>query len=293
MTFPHPFRMPLSSDEGSGNSFPDPSTPPVGDMVAWYRAQEGITLTAGGITQWNDISGNGHHLIQDGLASRRPTISTAFLNGEDVAAFDGQTQFVYNASTPALELPFTILALYRSEYTFPSVYGATGRAVYDSNTVDTAMLHQTRPASGSVFTRARSATNRDVYTNASNPENSWEMVEVHFNGATSNAWHNGVQTLTNVDFGANGGLTGFRIGVNGGGTSGQSWLGKIAEVMIWQRALTTEERNKYVAYVVHRYNPDLYDPPASPGGGAPPECGPGLLLVRDKVYGAYCWNGIG
>lgn len=287
-----PLHTPLS---GAGAAtYVDPTDPPTSGMVAWYRAQDGITLTDGGITQWNDISGNGYHLIQDNISAlRRPTIATAFLNGLDVAAFNGSTQFVYRTLTPAVSIPFTIMTLFRNEYTYPTFYGATGRSVCDSNTVNSAIIHATRPGSGSVFTRAWSGTHQDIYTNAANPENLWSIVEVLFNNASSSAWHSGLQTLTGVNLGTNGGLTGFRIGVNGGGTAGQSWQGKVAEVMIWNRALTAEERTKKVAYLVHRYNPGTYPAPTSPGGGAPATCPGASMLIRDKVYGAYCWSGFG
>lgn len=56
----------------------------------WLDASDSSTLTlvSGGVSQWNDKSGNARHATQSD-ASKRPTVSSAAQNGLDVVLFDG------------------------------------------------------------------------------------------------------------------------------------------------------------------------------------------------------------
>ena len=64
---------------------------------AWWRAGEGITLTSGRISQWNDKSGNAQHVIQ-GTAANRPIEGT--LNGHPTIHFEG-TRWLEESATAA------------------------------------------------------------------------------------------------------------------------------------------------------------------------------------------------
>lgn len=70
---------------------------------AWYRYGAGITVTGAGVSQWNDASGNGNHLLQGTDAARPP------LQADNSILFDGVAQFL--AATFTLNQPCTFYML--------------------------------------------------------------------------------------------------------------------------------------------------------------------------------------
>lgn len=60
----------------------------IANLAAWYRADQGITI-ATGVSQWNDISGNGRHLTQ-ATGANQPTFgATSGPNSTPALTFDG------------------------------------------------------------------------------------------------------------------------------------------------------------------------------------------------------------
>ena len=57
------------------------------DLFLWYKRSSGITTDTGGVSQWDDATGNGWDISQS-ESSLRPELQTADLNGEDTILFD-------------------------------------------------------------------------------------------------------------------------------------------------------------------------------------------------------------
>ena len=78
----------------------------VSDMspAAWYRLNQGITVTGAGVSTWADKSGNARDLLQ-GTDARRPT-----LQSDGTALFDGAAQMLVTANF-ALNQPTTVYLL--------------------------------------------------------------------------------------------------------------------------------------------------------------------------------------
>lgn len=55
-----------------GSEVQEDPGPPIESPAAWYRFNTGITEAGTGVSQWDDASGNGHHLLQ-ATDSRRPS----------------------------------------------------------------------------------------------------------------------------------------------------------------------------------------------------------------------------
>jgi hypothetical protein len=75
------------------------------NLRAWYRADAGVYSDAGStlatngqtVQQWNDQSGNGHHLKQSG-STNRPVYGTASFNLRPGLTFDGDDVFYTNTA---------------------------------------------------------------------------------------------------------------------------------------------------------------------------------------------------
>jgi hypothetical protein len=66
------------------------------NLLAWYDAQDSgsITQSGGSVSQWNDLSGNGEHVVQ-GNAPEQPTYSaTGFNTSYPRITFDGSDKLI-------------------------------------------------------------------------------------------------------------------------------------------------------------------------------------------------------
>jgi hypothetical protein len=82
---------------GDGSTIPwSPS-----DMTtkAWYDADDASTITesSGLVSQWDDKSGSGLHIIQN-TGSEKPTTGTRTINGKNVIDYDGTTDIIFEAN---------------------------------------------------------------------------------------------------------------------------------------------------------------------------------------------------
>ena len=69
-------------------------TPTEISTSAWYDASDASTITTisgGNVTNWNDKSGNGVHLVQT-IDSDRPSVVTSGINGLNVLQFGSRTE---------------------------------------------------------------------------------------------------------------------------------------------------------------------------------------------------------
>lgn len=77
------------------------------DLLAWWRADIGLTLNGSTVSAWADQSGNGFHLTQ-ATATAQPTLSlTGGPNSRPSLIFDGTTDYLANTildrPAPAIE----------------------------------------------------------------------------------------------------------------------------------------------------------------------------------------------
>jgi hypothetical protein len=107
------------------------------NQVAWYRYNTGITVSMSGVSQWNDQSGNGNHLIQT-TDSWRPVKES-----DGSILFDGVVERLRGVFT--LVQPETIYIL------FKQLSHANVDTVYDGEGGDTGVLRQMSPSPNITF----------------------------------------------------------------------------------------------------------------------------------------------
>jgi hypothetical protein len=70
-------------------------------LKGWWRADQGITI-ATGVSQWNDLSGQGNHVTQ-GTGSAQPALIASVQNGLPCVRFTAaSSQFLSKASTDVI-----------------------------------------------------------------------------------------------------------------------------------------------------------------------------------------------
>jgi len=69
--------------------------------AAWYDASDTNTIvqTAGAVTNWNDISGNGYNLVQE-TPSKQPVTASDTIGGLNAINFDGVADDMHTSVNP-------------------------------------------------------------------------------------------------------------------------------------------------------------------------------------------------
>lgn len=268
------------------------------DPVLWLKADAGVFTDAGitpatngqTVQQWNDQSGNNKHATQ-GTAANRPTLVTNALNGKPLLRFSTASGF-NQLVVPAIDLS----AVNKTDLFI--VYKINSGNVFFENTADLnvnttgfAMYDNPQAGSGASVTLRGDAGYNAIYSHKDCDK--YLLAEGSFDKSLAsnevNVRVNGVlnpppatqpfNTDNNNNFGNNVSYIGYRGAGAANGALPMS--GDIAEIILFNRILTSAERTSVENYLINKY--DLNNP-----GNA--VCGPVLWLKADA--GVYTDAGI-
>ncbi len=222
----------LRATDTSGNfvqtsiSFLADPVPTISNLWGRYNASSSSNyiLTDGAVSQWTDLSGNGRHLTQ-ATSSRRPTVKVAEKNGLNVIYFDGGAKGLVTSSL-TLSNPITIFVVVKM-YSLNSY-----TTIYDGVNNNEANLAGNSGGNIQLYTQGfvggMSASTNTWYrlTHVMNAGSSFDRR----NDTVISSWSDDTVTMG-----------GLRIGEGDGG--GENGNMDIAEVIVYNRALTTSEIN--------------------------------------------------
>jgi len=230
-------------------------------LSLWLKADAGVSLSGSDVTTWADQSGNGRHANS---VDADPTYNSSDLNGKptislsSVAVGDNQslsidgnpmgasgtTAFVVNYVDPSV-FPVNgvggnpngaLLGNFGSAENgshWPYASGGVA-SVYDAFATDTRKDNLGLPTG---------ITNWNIYSVYSQ-NNDWKIfcngTEFYFDNA--NVYSNAIANDTSL-----------YIGMQNNSGSDQIFKGKVAEVVVYNRVLTTPERQQVEAYLNTKY----------------------------------------
>ena len=219
--------------------------PVTSNLHAWYKADAGVTVIGGYVTQWADQSGNGFTLTPPATG---PTVTPNAVNALPAISFDGSTQLNGNFGVT----PFTsatIFAIFR--YT---VTGSDNDYLYTFGTDG---------ASGSQMTFSRQTLSRAYHYDGSIknfgkinslPANQWLVssqvynTEPEFNHVLFLNGSGVVRTTSSNPYSAN-----VSTGVIGNWSSGSHrFIGDLVELLIYDSPLSEAERTSVDNYLRER-----------------------------------------
>ena len=233
-------------------------------LTLWLDADDAATITesSGSVTQWDDKSGNGNHMTNTGSGSVSPAYLTTGFNNMPTLNF-GFDDYLGNSSPSGLDGQGDFF--YASVFKFSSSTGQWamimgGRHALNSagsagipllqrmKNTDQIGMHDSDRADTRIKVDVTDITQGHVATlgRTGGTDGNGGSVTVTASGASGSYLTTDTQTWNS---GAN---AVFQIG--GRQQSTTSWtLGLISECIAMQRNATTEERQKVVGYLSHKW----------------------------------------
>lgn len=205
----------------------------------WLKADAGITKDGSDyVSSWADQSGNGNDATQ-GTGDYQPLWSGNTLNGKPVVVFDGINDYLNNISF-TLNQPMTIFVVWKCQN-----LGITGTVLDSYDATDRIVFYQ------------RSDNKTEIYAgvslNYSNPSpfSNYILSSTLVNSVNTNIYEEGV--LKNTGNAGSNDMVGYTIGESGIYLS--SYLnGDIAEIIIYNTALSDSNRQNVERYLDFKYN---------------------------------------
>jgi len=223
---------------------------PTSGLSLWLRADSGVTSGADGkVSAW---AVEGSPVKAEAKApEQQPTLAQNAIGGKPAIHFDGGTQ-ILEANIdidPAASPELTVISVFTSETDASTplrkLYGADDGGYDRAAGLDDrgeAMNYTIFGGGGGVIGIMKLAANTPYLT-----VDSYDQPKKKLN-----VWINGAPVKQNVDVDHGAALDKFYIG--GTGTVyHEPWFGNVAEMLVYHRVLTDEERKKVEDYLAAKY----------------------------------------
>lgn len=252
-------RQGKSADEiisGSGGTFGGVPPESIGGGASsfrlWLKADKITGLTDGStVSSWTDYSGNNNNATQS-IEANKPFFITGIstLNGKPAVRFDGTSDFMSLASQVIGSQQFTIFAVVNSTAVSPA-----NREIFSNwdttNTMTSIFIGHGNVSLTKIRLTDELANGGDVtfpsthyiLTGMSSSSN----VTTYKNGAQIGAKGSAFGTPRVL-------TTAYYIGKQGSYSGGEYWMGDIAEIIVYDGALSASDGNVILNYLAGKYN---------------------------------------
>lgn len=255
----------------------------IDDLKVWLRADVGVVTSGSEVTTWQDQSGNGNDFTGTAGSGNRPTFISSSVplgnqpsidfagNGDHFLDDDGETNYL-NGMTE-----FTLFLVYKSDETNSDQGLWIAQDPSGADEIFTIRYDASGANTGGSFT---DVVKTGILGN--DPDNQIESFsDIQTTGAqiTSLHWESGTAFDIYVDgilnnpsaagtppSGSISSATKAIVGKGGKDTGNNSWNGQIAEVILYCKNLTEEEREKIEDYLSAKYSSAIRKITAATGG---------------------------
>jgi hypothetical protein len=218
------------------------STGPATGAHLWLRADAGVSLAGStqAVAQWIDQSGNGRNASMTNPA-RRPQLVAGALNGLPVIRFAGaQSMYLDTFATPTLFTVFVVGKNSMSGESFSMILGPGGNSPNN----------QLRWENSSQTLFVGTGNNLPVVTSSTGNTRVYHSLSARYDGGVMTVYRDGNITSSSA-FSTTGPWTLASIG---SWYSSEFLVGDLAEVLIYDRAMSETERVSVNAYLRGKYN---------------------------------------
>jgi hypothetical protein len=225
---------------------------PASGLRLWLRADSLVTQTGGAVSQWNDLSPQSNHATQ-GTPASRPLFVPNALNGRPVIRFDGVNDWLDGNIGTQVGRDRSLFIVYRRNTFLANggIFSLRSASGNDWNSTDAmALTHSSTNSQGVMLAQ------NPLFYSGIDSVNTYrflsiirnvDSVTMRINGITQQPTQNGPSTSLNT--------TGYRLGArasNGSQLSLHSNI-DIAEVLLYNRGLSNQERLAVEAYLAAKY----------------------------------------
>lgn len=222
--------------------FGPPTT--VAGLLRWYAADEMPLSDGAPVASWTDYSAQADHAIQP-ISSQQPIYKTAIVNGRAVVRFDGTDDFLQFAEildTSGATAHFFVVAK----------SNATGnRGILSTRQSNTAGWSYRYSAATGLLYYHTGASPNIAYTIT----DQFNVLEIQRNGLNVTLGANGsLGTPTTISGYTVSGENRTTIGSEASASTGAAYLaGDIAEIVIYDHVLSTDDRSTLLTYLQDKY----------------------------------------
>ena len=238
---------------------PEPNPlPDLAHLRLWLRGDKGVTEAGGVVSAWNDQSGNFNNATQSD-AARRPVVVANAINGKPALRFDGVNDSLAAAHSASLAITGDITSFFVVKYDDFAFYNAVWGKTQGNQPASTDFY--TLPGSGipQVFRGNGLGAAGAVAGASASTAGRYAIVGYDMSGITLRHYLNGVWNGEGQITAALGD-TGAPLHVGTRGDQFTRMKGDIAELIIYDSALSDADRETVFAYLATRYGIIIYVP---------------------------------
>ena len=223
-------------------------------MICWLRSDAYVTYSGSNVSAWMDQSGQGYNATQSNSANQ-PSLVTGAINGLPTISFNGSSSFMqfptgFNNFAQGLSI-FLVVKPAATTALSQILNLGTG----SSNDYNLGIeINSSTEAEYFVYTGAGSGMTSVSYGSAITA--TAQLIEVIQTGTSATILTDGANPVTNASMNSipepTTGRTNSYLGQASGG--GNFFNGEIAEVIIFNTALTTAQRQSIENYLISKFN---------------------------------------
>lgn len=218
------------------------------DLMVWHDASDysSIIQTGGLVDSWLDKSGNGYHSTQT-VSTLKPITGAATLNGRNVLSFENDGLTMNSALHALPNGANTIFVVFKGDTTdsftrrILSFGNGSAQRLFISYTQSLGLFYFTNTPLGVASQISSSGTVQN-----------WNIINTQRSGANQSITINNGATATNALALDVADVNAARIAVNSNDL-GFTAFGKIAEIIIYNRALTSTETGFVKNYLSNKW----------------------------------------
>lgn len=229
----------------------------VANLAVWLRADSGVTISGGTVSQWSDGSGNNLNASQSTPANAPSVITNvALLNNKPALLFDGSNDFLNGLTIPGIDISSA------SVFVVTKGNAQTGvlAGIFNIGTLNNGMWFYRRMFTGRLTLINDYGSNTqilDVPNSMPNTGFKYGLFGMVKNfGSESRLYINSNESA----YSSNSALSGVFTNSNyvlGFGQGYGYYNGEIAEVIVYKKALSTQERTQVENYLYTKYAPPV------------------------------------
>lgn len=215
------------------------------NLVLWLRGDAGLTIDGSNkVSAWSDQSGNGHHALP-ATSTASPTLTMSALNGLPVVQFNsaGGTRLSISNSTllnPSAGVSVMAVVRRTSGATVARVLsktnGSTGYGLDFSNGTTVRSLINNTSSASTTLAATISGVVAAIYSTT-------DGNKIYVNGGAPVLATYSTAIVSNTT----------SVGLGGDAVGGSYLDGEIAELLVFNKAITDDERKDVEAYLYEKY----------------------------------------